>query len=104
MTNQEKLLSVILAKVANMDLVAGANGTIKLNTGDTWFGSAKAVCFSEDATITTMNDSNGNTKIAYFTSSTYNVKAGDIFVAHGMNSGARLVALEVSAGTGMIVL
>jgi len=104
MTNQEKLLSVVLAKVANMDLVAGANGTTKLNTGDSWTGEARAICFSEDATVTTMNDSNGNTKTAYFTSATYAVKAGDIFVAHGMNSGARLVALEVSAGTGMIVL
>ena len=99
-----KLSKEEAAHLSTLDLISGGNGTIKLNTGDAWVGSAKAVCFSEDATITTMNDSNGNTKAAYFTSATYDVKAGDIFVAHGMNSGARLVALEVSAGTGMIVL
>ena len=100
MTTVESLLSSILEKVFNLDVMAGANGTrvyggVGANTGL----NAKALTIREDATgFTSLSMTNGTTVLThtYFIVGGAGLLKGDYLAAP---RGYTITAFQLSAGS-----
>ncbi len=94
--------------VGMITLVAGADGTIKLNGTSAYSTTTfRAICFSEATTVTAIADNNtpAGDKDDYFTATTYTAAAGDILVAHNLLSlGSRFTSVELASGSAVIIL
>lgn len=104
-STQEGLLKTILSKVNDLDLIAGAAGTVKLN-GTTAYSAKifKAVCFSEDSVVSAIADNASGDKDTYFANSLYTAKAGDIIVAHDMLHSGRFTSITLTSGSAVLIL
>lgn len=103
MNIQEQILRQVLAKVNNLDLIAGVNGTIKLSEAGSYSGPFKAIHFSKASVVTTLTDANGEDKDEYFTDVTYDAEAGDILVANNMQEGNRFSQVVLASGSAIII-
>jgi hypothetical protein len=101
--NLTQLTSIVTSSNL-LELISGANGTLKLNgTGTYSAKSFKAVCFSEDSEVTSIADSDAGDRDTYFTDTTYTAKAGDILVPVDMIGGTRFTSIELASGSATII-
>jgi hypothetical protein len=104
MTTQEQLLRNIMSKVSHLDIIAGANGTIKLSEAGTYTGQFKAIAFSAAAVVTSLDDTDANDIDDYFTDTTYDAASGDIIIAKNMQNGNKFSEVVLASGSAVIIL